>query len=62
MNHDTLQTLVEKLDLGYMTLKDARAWVKRTYGLSIAGRTRDQFIREAAAIVRARHPADNTTE
>lgn len=62
MNHDTVQTLATKLDLGHISQKDARAWVKRTYGLSIAGRTRDQFIREAAAIVRARHPADNTTE
>ena len=27
MNHDTVQTLATKLDLGHISLKDARAWV-----------------------------------
>ena len=49
----TVQTLATKLDTGVVTLADAKAWVKRVYGVVIIARTKDQFIRKAAALARA---------
>lgn len=44
----TIQTLATKLDAKAITLKEAKEWVKRTYGKDIPGRTKDQFIRNAS--------------
>lgn len=52
MNMQTLQTLTTKLDLNQITLKAAKAWVWQTYQWDIGGRTKDEFLRNAAYIVR----------
>lgn len=46
----TVQTLATKLDTRAMTLAEAKTWLMRTYGVTAAARTRDQFIRNVAAL------------
>lgn len=47
-----VQTLATKLDTCAMTLADAKAWLKRTYGVTVVARTREQLIRKVAALAR----------
>lgn len=44
MNRIYVQDLITKLDLGHITLADARASAKRQ-GHDIPGRTKEQFVR-----------------
>lgn len=50
IDSQTVQALATKLDTCAMTLAEAKTWVKRTYGVTVMARTRDQFIREVAAL------------
>ena len=52
-DRSTLQLLVTKLDTNAVTLKDAKAWLKSTYGLYFASRTRAQLIRECGRHLQA---------
>lgn len=53
MDKQALQTLVEKLDQKAITLKEGKEWVKATYGIESAARTREAFIKEMGAKVSA---------
>ncbi len=48
----TVQTLAEKLDRNFMTLKAAKQWVWVNHQWDIGGRTKDEFIRNAAHMAR----------
>ena len=50
----TLQLLVTRLDTNAVTLKDAKAWLKSTYGLTFVARTREQLIRKCGEYLRAK--------
>ena len=45
------QTLISKLDLGHISVKYAKDFVRTQYGVSLVGRTKEQVIR---AIAKAR--------
>ena len=50
----TMQSIVENLDLGRMTLGAARNYFS-AYGVEIAGRTKKAFIKNLAAAVQEDH-------
>lgn len=45
---DVAQTVITKLDLGHITLSEARAFIRQVCGIEVGGRTKDRFIREIA--------------
>jgi len=45
---DVAQTVITKLDLGHITLSEARAFIRQVCGTEVSGRTKDRFIREIA--------------
>lgn len=42
---DVLQTIITKLDLGYISLQEAKRWVFHTYAIEINARTKSAFIK-----------------
>lgn len=51
INRQTLQTFTTQLDLGHVSLKYAKAYFEG-YGVKIRARTKEQFIRELARMVK----------
>lgn len=43
---DVAQTLVTKLDLNHVTVKESKEFVLRLYGIALTGRTKAKIIRE----------------
>jgi len=52
-DRNALQMLVTKLDTNAVTLKYAKEWIKRTYGLTFEARTREQLIRKCSQYLKA---------
>jgi hypothetical protein len=51
LDRATVQLIVQKLDLGYVSLKEAKAFVATNYRVAIAGRTKEQFIRNLSKAI-----------
>ena len=46
LDRATMQTITTKLDLGHITVKEAKRFLRVNYGLSFVARTRDQLVRK----------------
>lgn len=46
---DVAQMLIEKLDLGHCTAKEAKEYAARWHGVTLTSRTRERLAREIAS-------------
>lgn len=46
LDRATMQTIATKLDLGHITVKEAKRFLHVNYGLAFVARTRDQLVRK----------------
>jgi hypothetical protein len=49
----TAQIIVDKLDTKAVSPKDAKEWARKTYGVILDGRTREQVARSAIRAAKA---------